>query len=129
MTSQTSSLNSRKAKAAHPHGSGHFVAQRASAVALLVLVLWGVYSAVNLATFDYETTVGWLRAPLNAALTALLIAFGAFHMQLGVQTVIEDYIERPFTLGLLLFLNLLFCWLVGAVGVVSVLLVVFAGAF
>ena len=40
------------------HGVGHFIGQRVSALALIVLVLWGVYSALGLAQADYSGAQG-----------------------------------------------------------------------
>ncbi len=77
------------------HGVGHFIAQRVTAVALVVLVLWALASALSLADGDYESAAAWLRSPINAVLASLL-AFAAFwHMQLGMRTIIEDYLPAP----------------------------------
>jgi len=103
-------------------------AQRVSALALIVLVLWAVYSALKLSALSYPSTVAWLQSPFNAVPTALLIGVGAYHMQLGMRTIIEDYIARRFTLGLLLVLNLFACWIIAAVGILSVLKVALTGA-
>ena len=109
------------------HGVGHFIAQRVSAIALVVLVLWGVDSILSLARADYETAVLWVRTPWNAILSALLIAVAAFHMRLGMQVIIEDYFDRPATRSTLLILNLFAAWLIGAAGVFSILKVAFSG--
>lgn len=109
------------------HGVGHFVAQRVSAIALIGLVLWAVSSAFTLAKLDYPDAVLWARMPWNAILSALLIGVAAFHMKLGMQTIIEDYIESAHAKMGLLILNLFVAWLVGAVGVYSILKVAFGG--
>ena len=69
----------------------------------------------------------WLRAPGNAILSSLLIGVASFHMKLGMQTIIEDYIERPSTKAILLIANIFAAWLIGAVGVFSILKVAFGG--
>jgi succinate dehydrogenase / fumarate reductase membrane anchor subunit len=109
------------------HGVGHFIAQRVSAVALIVLVLWAVDSALALAHTDYENAVLWLRSPWHAILAALLIAVASFHMQLGMRVIIEDYIHRPSTKAVLLILNLFVAGLVTAAGVFSILKVALSG--
>jgi len=87
-------------------GVGHFIAQRVSAFALLGLTLWAVGSALVLARGGgYIGAHAWLASPVNAALLILLIATGFFHARLGMQVVIEDYIERRFTRTVLLILN------------------------
>jgi succinate dehydrogenase / fumarate reductase membrane anchor subunit len=109
------------------HGVGHFIAQRVSAVALIVLVLWAVDSALALAHTDYENAVLWLRSPWHAILASLLIATASFHMQLGMRVIIEDYIHRPTTKTALLILNLFVAGLVTAAGVFSILKVALSG--
>ena len=109
------------------HGVGHFIGQRVSAVALVVLMLWGVYSALSLAQADHAAASQWLRSPWRAVPLALLLGVGLYHGQLGMRVVIEDYIHRPATKTTLLILNLFVCWLGAAIGIFSILKVAFGG--
>jgi len=109
------------------HGVGHFIAQRVSAVALILLVLWAVDSVLGLAHDNYGDALDWLRQPWHAILASLLIAIGCFHMQLGMRVIIEDYIQRPSTKAALLILNLFVAGMVAAAGVFSILKVAFSG--
>ena len=131
MTDFRTPLSRVRGKGSAKHGVGHFIAQRLSAIALIGLVLWAVYSALQLAHSDaahaYLDAMDWIKAPVNAALTAALIGIGSYHMQLGMRTIIEDYIARRFTLSLLLILNLFACWIIAAVGILSILKVAFGG--
>lgn len=102
-------------------GVGAFMAQRVSAAALVLLVLWGVWAALALAQADYAGAVVWMHAPANAILLSLLIGVGVFHMRIGMADIILDYIERPTTKAALLTLNIFVAWLAGAIGVFSVL--------
>jgi len=107
------------------HGVGHFIGQRVSAVALLLLTLWGVASALNVAAGGYDGARTWLASPVNAALLSLLIIVGVYHAGLGMRTIIEDYIERPVTKAALLILNAFVGWGAAALAVVSILKVTF----
>jgi succinate dehydrogenase / fumarate reductase membrane anchor subunit len=110
------------------HGVGHFIAQRVTAMALLLLLLWGLAAALALAHGDYGSAADWLRSPLNAAL-AVLLAFAAFwHMQLGMRTIIEDYFQKAGTKGALLVLNVFVSWLGGALTILAILKVAFSAA-
>ena len=109
------------------HGVGHFIGQRVSAVVLLVLVLWGVSSVLGLARSDFSGAAQWMRSPCNSLPTALVIAVGAYHMQLGMRTIIEDYIHKTLTKHALVLLSQLVCWGVAVVGVFSILKVAFGG--
>ena len=103
------------------HGVGHFIAQRVTAIALVLLVIWAAFAAVALAHGDYDSAAAWLRSPVNATLASLL-AFAAFwHMQLGMRTIIEDYFARPATKAVCLILNVFLCWGAGALTILSIL--------
>lgn len=86
-------------------GTNHFIQQRVSAIALAVLIPWFILSGVFSARAGYDSLVLWIGAPWNAAL--LIITFGAafYHMRLGMQTVIEDYIGKVGTKQFLLIAN------------------------
>jgi succinate dehydrogenase / fumarate reductase membrane anchor subunit len=90
-------------------GVGHFIGERVSSVALVPLVLWGMWAAVGLAGGSFEQAVAWMRSPINASLTILLALTSFYHMQLGMQVIIEDYIEKHATKAALLLLNVFFC--------------------
>ena len=72
-------------------GTGHWWAQRLTAVALTPLIIWFVISLVIMTGSDHDTAIAWIGNPLTAILLVLLIATGFYHMQLGLQVVIEDY--------------------------------------
>ena len=110
------------------HGVGQFIAQRVTAMALLVLLLWGAASAIGLAHGDYDSAAQWLHSPLNAALASLL-AFAAFwHMSIGMRVIIEDYFQKAGAKAALLVLNIFVCWLGGALTILSILKVAFSAA-
>ena len=74
-------------------GSGHFWAQRLTAVALIFLGLWFLISILLLDDLQFAAVSGWLSTPLNSILMVLTFATLAYHSQLGVQIVIEDYVR------------------------------------
>ena len=74
-------------------GTEHFWMQRVTAVALIPLTLWFVYSVISLVGVDHATATAWLQAPTTAVLMIVLIAATFHHMQLGLQVVIEDYVH------------------------------------
>ena len=110
------------------HGVGHFIAQRVTAIALALLVLWGVLAAISLAHGDYASASEWLHSPVNAALAALTAFAGFWHMQLGMRVIVEDYIHKPGTKAVLLVLNIFVSWLGGTLTIVSILKVALSPA-
>lgn len=74
-------------------GSHHWLHQRISAIALLPLIIWLLYSIVTL-SYDIDANLAVFFAyPVNAIFAILLIATGLYHGSLGLQVVYEDYIE------------------------------------
>jgi succinate dehydrogenase / fumarate reductase membrane anchor subunit len=108
-------------------GVGRFIGERVTSVALLFLVLWGVWSALTLAGGGYDGAVTWLGSPVNAALLLLLTVVGFYHMQVGMTVIVEDYIHKPATKALLLIANAFACWGAMALTVVCVLKVALIG--
>jgi succinate dehydrogenase / fumarate reductase membrane anchor subunit len=113
--------------AAH-HGAGHWIAERVSSFALVPLVLWISFAALQIAGAGYDGAVAWVRHPLNAVLLVLLLAISFQHMQAGMRVVVEDYIHKTTTKAVLLLLNLFVCVLFCALAVFSVLKVALSGA-
>ena len=74
-------------------GVGHWWAQRLTALALIPLSIWFVASVVAHAGADYETMRAWVGSPLVASLLVLLIVATFYHVYLGIQVVIEDYVH------------------------------------
>ena len=74
-------------------GTEHFIAQRVSAIALVILGLWFLYSMYMLDGYAYLQLMRFIAEPLNGVLLSLLSATIAFHSYLGVQIVIEDYVH------------------------------------
>jgi succinate dehydrogenase / fumarate reductase membrane anchor subunit len=86
-------------------GTGHFIAQRVSAAALLILVPIFTWSLAKYGFGDYAAAIGWIGSPLGAIVTLLTLTAAFYHMRLGLQVVIEDYIHKPGTKIALLLLN------------------------
>jgi succinate dehydrogenase / fumarate reductase, membrane anchor subunit len=74
-------------------GTGHWWAQRVSAVALIPLTLWFMFSLLALPALDYATVKLWLSYPLSGFLAVLLTAVLSYHSYLGTAEVIEDYVR------------------------------------
>lgn len=87
-------------------GTATFIAQRASAALLAPLVIWFLWGAVAHAGASYEEVRAWIAAPLNAGLMAVLILAGSLHMRIGLDEIIDDYIDSG-ARGVFKLLNLL----------------------
>lgn len=74
-------------------GTGHFWMQRLTAIALVPLSVWLAFAALGLVGAGHAEVVAWLQQPVPAILMLLLIATGFYHLKLGVQVIIEDYVH------------------------------------
>jgi succinate dehydrogenase / fumarate reductase membrane anchor subunit len=108
-------------------GTGHWVAQRITAVALVPLCLWFVVSVLMLIHADYVTVVNWMHTPWVAVLLVLLVAAVYWHACLGLQVVIEDYVHDEWLKlgGIVLFRFI--GVILAAAGIFAVLRVAFGG--
>ena len=103
------------------HGAGHFITQRVSAIGLLFLVPWFLISLIGATRGGYYAALAWASEPLNAVLTLLAVGAALYHMRLGMQVVIEDYIAKHGTKNVLLVLNTFICVVLFAAAAYAVL--------
>ena len=89
-------------------GGEHWLTERVTSIALLLLGVWLVASLLFLPALDRRTILEWLHAPSGALPMALLIVIGFKHALDGMKVVVDDYVHEPgnnFALNtLLLFL-------------------------
>jgi len=74
-------------------GTEHFWRQRLTSIANIPLVLFFVISIVFLAGSDHAAFVAYMSNPIVAILMLLMIVSALYHMCLGMQVIIEDYIH------------------------------------
>jgi succinate dehydrogenase / fumarate reductase, membrane anchor subunit len=74
-------------------GTHHFIVQRLTAIALILLACWFLYFVVGLMHADYLTASDAVAKPWNAMLLIAFLVAMFWHAQLGMQVVIEDYVH------------------------------------
>jgi succinate dehydrogenase / fumarate reductase membrane anchor subunit len=74
-------------------GVQHWWMQRLTAIALIPLTVWFVVSMIYLGSADHATVAAWMANPLTAVLALLLIVATFYHLALGLQVVVEDYVH------------------------------------
>ncbi len=108
-------------------GAHHWILQRFTAVGNLLLVLWLIFSLVQMPGLDYQSVTGWLAQPLVAVPMMLMLVSIFWHLKLGLQVLIEDYVHDD---GLKFFAILLLnFYAVGgaALGIFAIARIAFTG--
>jgi succinate dehydrogenase / fumarate reductase membrane anchor subunit len=108
-------------------GTGHFWHQRLTSIASLVLTIFAIALAISLVGEPHAVVAARLGAPFIAIpLLATIFAY-AYHMQLGMQVIIEDYVQHELARVLALVGNIFFCFAVALVSAFAVLKLSFGG--
>jgi succinate dehydrogenase / fumarate reductase membrane anchor subunit len=127
VTSYTTDRRKIEGTGSAHHGAGVWIKERVSSLLLIPLTGWGFGAASSLSGGGFDGVTRWLHSPVNAGLLGLLILVSAYHMQLGLRVVIEDYVHKPFGKGALLFLNALFCLAVAVIAIASIIMIALKG--
>jgi succinate dehydrogenase / fumarate reductase membrane anchor subunit len=102
-------------------GTEHWWHQRVTAIAGIPLVVFLIAYLLMHRGASRAEIVASMHNPFVAILMALTIANLVWHMRLGLQVVIEDYVHtRAFKYGLLLF-NTVFTLVMGVVALYAIL--------
>lgn len=109
-------------------GVHHWWVQRLTSIALVPLASWFVVSLLALPGLDHATVVAWMRQSWTGLLLILLVLTAAWHSQLGVRVVVEDYVHAAATRTLTLVIVTFVHVLLAAAGVLAVLKVALGGA-
>ena len=75
-------------------GTTHFWHQRLTAIANIPLTIGFVIVVISLLGRSHAGAVQILGSPLVAILMLLFIGSATYHMKLGMQTIIEDYVHN-----------------------------------
>ncbi len=86
------------------HGSQHWLQQRLTALGNLLLVTWFVVSLLRLPLTEHGEVALWASTPMVALGLMLLVVSVFWHLRLGLQVLIEDYVhaETPRILSLVI---------------------------
>jgi succinate dehydrogenase / fumarate reductase membrane anchor subunit len=102
-------------------GTGHFWWQRLTAVANVPLTIAFVVILVSLFGRNQAAAQQILATPIVAIIMLLFIATITYHMRLGMQVVIEDYVHGEITRPVLIMGNIFFTTAVGLAAAYGIL--------
>ncbi|RIA56801.1 succinate dehydrogenase, hydrophobic membrane anchor protein [Dichotomicrobium thermohalophilum] len=120
MSLRTPLARARGLGSAHD-GTSHFWWQRLTGAANLIALIFFVYTVFSLAGASHAEVQAYFDAPLAGALMLLLIVSVSYHMYLGMQTIIEDYVHSSGSRVVALALNALFSVFIALASVLAVL--------
>lgn len=106
-------------------GTRHFWQQRATAITnvpLVLFLLWFIVSHLGAARADVVASV---QNPFSAILLVLSFASILWHMRLGMEMVLEDYVQDERMLRTSLLLNTLFTVAMALAALYAILKMVF----
>ncbi len=109
-------------------GTHHWINQRVTAAGNVLLVLWLIISLLRLPGLDHAAVISWLAQPWVAVPAMLMLVSIFYHLRMGLQVVIEDYVHEDGTkFGVLLLLNF---YAIGAaaLGIFAIAKIAFTGA-
>jgi succinate dehydrogenase / fumarate reductase, membrane anchor subunit len=101
-------------------GTDHFWRQRITSVALIPLTIAFVFIVIGLLGRNHAAAVQILGSPFVAIVMILFVISSVYHMWLGMQVIIEDYVHGDTKLTLLMA-NGFFCFTVGLASIYAVL--------
>lgn len=108
-------------------GPEHFIKQRVTAAANVILVSFAVGLIAKLAGADFPTVKATLAHPAVAIALLALIVSMTVHMRIGMQVIIEDYVHGEGAKLLMLLANTFFAAAIAAVSIFAVLKLSFGG--
>lgn len=110
------------------HGTGHWIAQRVTAIALVPLLLWFCFSLLyTIFTADYAGAIAWIHQPWIMLALILLVGTVFYHSALGLQVIVEDYVHTKWLKTATLIVLRLFNFLLAIAGILAVLRIAFVG--
>ena len=102
-------------------GTQHFWQQRLTAAAGIPLTIAFIVIVIALLGRNHAAAVQILGSPLVAIVMLLFIISTVYHMCLGMQEIIIDYVHGPAAKYLALFGNMFFCAVTGLASIYAIL--------
>lgn len=127
MSGPGSALGRARGLGAAKEGVAHWWTQRVLVVALVPLLLWLAASLALMTGADHATVTAWIARPAVAITLSVTLFVTLYHLKLGLEGVIDDYVHARFAKYASLLLVAYGTFALGAVAIFSVLKIAFQG--
>ncbi len=121
ITVMRSQLGRVRGLGAAKSGVHHWWAERVTSVALVPLTLWFIAAVIRLLGAPHQAMLDWMASPVTIVLMLCLVLATFYHMRLGLQVVIDDYVHVESTRVVLLLLMRGLTAVLALLAIVSVL--------
>jgi len=108
-------------------GTADFLHQRMTAVVLAPLSIWFVASGLGYVGAGQSAVAAFFANPLNAILMFLFLVTALYHMSIGLQIIIEDYVHQEGIKLTLVILNRFAALAIGAAAGLALLKLALSG--
>ena len=98
-------LSNAKGLGSAKEGAHHWWVQRLTSIALVPLTVMLVFCIAGLTDYSYGTVLTWMQSPWVAVGLSLLMVAMFYHIQLGIQVILEDYVHGWLKVASLIALN------------------------
>jgi len=127
MTGFRSELGRIRGLGSAKEGVQHWWAQRITALLMVPLMVWFLIGLVAHVGDGHRAAVRWLSSPITFGAFLLLLGAGFWHLALGLQVVIEDYVQREGCKIAAILVAKLACLVLALAGMLSLFYIVFGG--
>jgi succinate dehydrogenase / fumarate reductase membrane anchor subunit len=106
------------------HALNKWMIQRISAVVLLPLLLFFLYSLINLVNQDYNGALDFFDNYLPIIIFTLFLILSGVHFKLGLNEIIEDYVQDERLKNILNKVIMLYSTILPIIGVISLIKII-----
>ena len=101
-------------------GKFYWIAQRITALILMPLTPWFVYYLVKISNYNYFEVLNFFESLINSSIFLITLILMIYHGLLGMQTIIDDYINSNNLRNTLIFITKLLSYLMILISTVSI---------
>jgi succinate dehydrogenase / fumarate reductase membrane anchor subunit len=102
-------MNSQTKEQGSHGGIGHWWQQRLSSILLIPFTVWFLWAGTRLAGAGYESALQFFSHSFQKGMAIAMIGLIAFHAQIGIQVICEDYVYPPWLQSALIWLIRISC--------------------